>query len=493
MSISTPTAKHRLVDREWQVTIGATAIDPVHRYTTENPTTEQVLAEVPDCSADDVNTAVLDGERAQPGWARLAPRQRARHLRALAGALREHREELAVLDALDGGFPVSAMRLDVDAATEYIEIMCDLAFGLGGRTIPATGEHLHYTLNEPFGVVARIIPYNHPLFFAASKVAAPLIAGNTVVLKAPEQTPLSALRIAEIANDVLPAGTLTVLTGRGPDSGRALVRHPRVRRVAFIGSEQTGRSILSDAADTGIKDVTLELGGKNAMIVLPDADPARAAAGVVAGMNFTATMGQSCGSTSRLIVHEGIVDDVVAHIVALVDRIRVADPLLDSTEMGPLVSRAHYERVLTAIMKGRDAGAQVVIGGGRPVEVDEVGYFVAPTVLVNVRPEAEIARTEIFGPVLSVMAFRDIDEAVSLANNVDYGLTAAIWTENIGLAHTLAARVQAGYVWINGSSRHYWGVPYGGVKNSGIGREDSLEELLSFSQTKAINVILPEG
>lgn len=493
MSISIPMTKQQFVDREWRVTVGAKVVDTARRYATENPTTEQVLAEVPDCSADDVGAAVLAAQQAQPGWARLAPRERARHLRALAAVLREHRDELAFLDALDGGFPVSAMRLDVDVATEYIDIMCDLALGLGGRTIPATAEHLHYTLNEPFGVVARIIPYNHPLFFAASKVAAPLIAGNSVVLKAPEQTPLSALRIAEIANDVLPPGLLTVLSGRGPDSGRALVRHPQVRRIAFIGSEPTGRSILRDAADTGIKDVTLELGGKNAMIVLPDADPARVAAGAVAGMNFTATMGQSCGSTSRLLVHERLVDDVVAHIVALVDRIRIADPLLDDTEMGPLVSRAHYERVLAAIEKGRNAGAEVVIGGGRPGDLGEAGYFVAPTVLANVGPQTELARTEIFGPVLSVMTFADVDEAVSLANDVDYGLTAAIWTENIGLAHTLAARVQAGYVWINGSSRHFWGVPFGGVKNSGIGREDSVEELLSFTQTKAVNVVLPEG
>lgn len=479
-----------VVDREWRIALGGRELGVGHRYLSVNPTTEQPLAEIPDCTIDDVDAAVCQVEEAQQSWARMAARARARHLRSFADALREHREELAVLDALDGGFPVGAMRLDVDAAVEYVEIMCDLALSLGGRTIPATGENLHYTLHEPYGVVARIVPYNHPLFFAASKIAAPLIAGNGVVLKAPEQTPLSALRIAEIAHEVLPPALLTVLSGQGPTSGRALVRHPAVRRIAFIGSEQTGRSILRDAAEIGVKDITLELGGKNAMVVLPDADPNRAAAGAVAGMNFTATMGQSCGSTSRLLIHEDLAEDVLRHVDALVGRIRVGDPLAEETEMGPLVSRPHYERVLDAIDSAHRDGAEIRIGGGRPSNVGDAGYFVAPTVLTDVRPDSAVARTEIFGPVLSVMTFTDVDEAVQIANGVDYGLTAAVWTENLQMAHTLAARMHAGYVWVNGTSRHFWGVPFGGVKSSGIGREDSVEELISFSQIKAVNVLL---
>lgn len=483
---------HRVVDREWRMVAAGQQHDVARRYVTENPATELPLAEVPDCTPEDVGRAVAAARAAQGAWARMAPRERARHVRGFAQALRAHREELATIDALDGGFPISSMRLDVDAAAEYVEIMCDLALGLGGRTIPATGQHLHYTLQQPYGVVARIVPYNHPLFFAASKIAAPLVAGNSVVLKAPEQAPLSALRIAEIAEQVLPPGLLTVVTGRGPDSGRALVRHPDVRRIAFIGSEQTGRSIQRDAADTGVKDVTLELGGKNAMIVASDADPVRAAAGAVAGMNFTATMGQSCGSTSRLLVHRGLVDEVLGHVRALVERIRVGDPLAEETEMGPLITRTHYERVMGAIGTARADGAEVVAGGGRPRGVGDRGWFVAPTVLAGVPRDSALAQTEIFGPVLSVLTFDDIDEAVDIANGVDYGLTAAVWTENVGAAHSLAARLDAGYVWINGSSRHFWGVPFGGFKDSGIGREDSLEELVSFSQTKAVNVLLPE-
>ncbi|KPN45724.1 aldehyde dehydrogenase [Mycobacterium intracellulare subsp. chimaera] len=483
---------HRYVDRDWRVVVSGRQRSAARRYVTESPATEQPLAQVPDCAPEDVDHAVAATEAAQRAWARKPPRERARQLRAFAEALREHREELATIDALDGGFPITAMRLDVDAAVDYIEVMCDLALDLGGRTIPASGQHLHYTLQQPYGVVARIVPYNHPLFFAAAKIAAPLVAGNGVVLKAPEQAPLSALRIGEIAAEVLPSGLLVVLTGRGSESGRALVRHPRVRRIAVIGSEQTGRSIQHDAADTGVKDVTLELGGKNAMLVLADADPVRAAAGAVVGMNFTATMGQSCGSTSRLLVHRSLVDEVLENVRLLVERIRIGDPLADETEMGPLITRVHYERVLDAIDSAKRAGAEVVTGGGRPGGIGDRGYFVAPTVLAAVSPDSAVARTEIFGPVLSVMTFDDVGEAVDVANRVEYGLTAAVWTENVGMAHSLASQLDAGYIWVNGSSRHFWGVPFGGFKNSGIGREDSLEELVSFSQTKAVNVLLPD-
>lgn len=491
MAHSATSSAHRVVDRKWQIVVSGRELGAQSRYRTENPATEETLAEVPDCTAEDVHFAVAQAHRAQVAWGRLAPRERARRLRELAVALRDNREELATLDALDGGFPVSSMRLDVDAAVEYIEIMCDLALGLGGRTIPATGEHLHYTVHQPYGVVARIVPYNHPLFFTASKIAAPLVAGNAVVLKAPEQTPLSALRIHEIAGKFLPDGLFTVLTGQGPDSGRTLVRHPQVRRIAFIGSEQTGRSIQRDAAETGVKDVTLELGGKNAMIVLPDADPTRAAAAAVAGMNFTATMGQSCGSTSRLLVHNELLPDVLDEVCRLVEQIRVGDPLAAETEMGPLISGTHRDRVLETVATAVRDGAELMTGGARPSGAGDRGYFVAPTVLAHVQPDSRIARTEIFGPVLSVLGFADVDEAVDLANGVDYGLTAAVWTQNVGAAHSLAHRLEAGYVWVNGSSRHFWGVPFGGVKNSGVGREDSLEELVSFTQIQAVNVLLP--
>jgi 2-formylbenzoate dehydrogenase len=382
------------------------------------------------------------------------------------------------------------MKTDVAFAAEYIEIMCDLALGLGGQTIPATAEHLHYTVREPFGVVARIVPYNHPLFFSAAKLAPPLVAGNAVILKAPDQAPLSALRIGELAQQVLPPGLVSVVSGSGQVTGRALVRHPAIRRIGFIGSGGTGRAIQRDAAETGVKEVSLELGGKNAMIVCSDADPLAAAAGAVNGMNFATTAGQSCGSTSRLLVHESLAEEVIKHVVAGLEAITVGDPADGSTEMGPLITAAHRDRVAALIQTARDEGADLLTGGSRPAAVTERGYFLAPTVLAGVAPDSTLATTEVFGPVLAVLTFRDEAEAVRIANAVPFGLTGAVWTSDVRRAHRLARSLEAGYIWVNGSARHFWGVPFGGVKDSGIGREESLEELQSFTTLKSVNVLL---
>lgn len=460
------------------------------RYTTVDPSTEQPLADVPDLSPADVDGTVRAAVAAQHGWAQHPPRVRARHVREFATAVRAKVEELAALDALDAGLPRRAMLLDVEFACEYLEIMCDLALDLGGRTIPASQGNLHYTVNEPYGVVARIVPYNHPLFFSASKLGPPLVAGNSVVLKAPDQAPLSALRIGEIAAETLPTGVVSVVSGTGATTGRALVRHPQVRRIAFIGSDAVGRSIQRDAADTGVKNVTLELGGKNAMIVFEDMDPARAARGAIAGMNFTTTAGQSCGSTSRLLVHESLADEVTRRVCEEVAAITVGDPMSDQASMGPLISRRQHDHVQALVEAGAQDGGRIVVGGGRPDGHDGPGFFYAPTVLSHVTPDNRLARTEVFGPVLSIMSFRDEEEAVRMANDVEFGLTAAVWTDNLQRAHRVAARLDAGYVWINASGRHFWGVPFGGWKNSGVGREEDVSELLSFTQTKAVNVVL---
>lgn len=459
-------------------------------YDVVNPTSEEVFTQAPEWTPLEVDEAVLAGEQAQRAWAALPPRSRAAHVRELAALLREHTDELAALDALDGGFPIRTMRGDVNAAAEYLEVMADLALELGGRTIPVTGQHLHYTVHQPYGVVGRIVPYNHPLFFSATKVAAPLVAGNAVLLKAPAQTPVSAMRFAELADEVLPPGLCTIVTGGSPESARSIVRHPRIRRIGFIGSEATGRAIQHDAADTGVKYVTLELGGKNALIIRPDADPREAAASAVKGMNFDWTMGQSCGSTSRLLVHQDLAEDVLGHVVDALPRLQIGDPLDESTDVGPQVSATHYERVLAAIDRGRAEGAEVAAGGGRPTEVGAEGYFVAPTVLTGVRPDSWVAQNEIFGPVLAVTTFRDDEEAVRIANSVPYGLTAGVWTNDVRVAHRMVAELQAGYTWINGSSNHFWGLPFGGVKASGIGREESSDELLSYTETKTVNVLL---
>ncbi|WP_094286145.1 aldehyde dehydrogenase family protein [Mycobacterium lehmannii] len=475
--------------RTWTLPLGVATLQGQSVYDVEDPCTGDVLTQVPDCSSEDVDRVVATAHAAQRDWALRTPRQRGTALRALATLMRDHSEELAVLDAIDGGFPLPAMRDDVTWAADVLELMADDALDLGGRTIPLSAN-LHYTLQQPYGVVARIVPFNHPVLFAGSKIAAPLMAGNAVVLKAPDQTPLSAIRLAELAREVLPEGLFGVVTGHGATAGAALVAHPLVRRIGFIGSPRTGRHIQRLAAEHGVKYVTLELGGKNPMIVMPDADLEAAAKSAVVGMNFTTTAGQSCGSTSRLLLHEAIADEVIDLVVDQVAAIKVGDPLVDGTDMGPVIDQAQYSKSLRAIESGRAGGASVLTGGGRAQGVGSKGWYVAPTVLAGVAPQADVARDEIFGPVLSVLTVRDEAEAVEVANSVEFGLTAAVWTNDVSQAHRMAAGLDAGYVWINGSARHYWGLPFGGRKSSGVGSEESTEELLSYTQVKAVTVTL---
>jgi 2-formylbenzoate dehydrogenase len=462
-------------------------------FVDHSPVTEGPIAELPDAAADDVGRAVRAAARAAPGWARTPARERGRRVRELAAVLLAHADELALLDAIDVGNPVTHMRRGVAMAADAIEMFADWSLELRGETIPASAAHLHLTTRRPYGVVARIVAFNHPLMFAASKIAAPLVAGNAVVLKPSDVSPLSALRMGELVADVLPPGVLNVVVGAGAACGQALVAHPAVRRIAFTGSAATGRAIQRDAADAGVKHVTLELGGKNAIIVCADADLDRAADAVVAGMNFAGVQGQSCGSTSRLLVSEAVREPLLAGVLERIARIRIGSPLDPETEMGTLASRAQHERVLAHIAQARALGAQVLAGGGPPDLAPGPGLFIAPTVLGDVTPEMSIARDEVFGPVLSVIGFDRPADALAIANDSAYGLTAAVWTSDVVRAHRMAHELEAGYVWINGSARHFPGVPFGGVKGSGIGREESREELESYAEIKAINVMLEGG
>lgn len=461
------------------------------RFPTHDPATEEKICEVPLAAEGDVELAVEAAAGAFAGWRKLDPFERAQKVSALADALRQHAEDFALLDAIDSGNPVTAMKGDVAMAAGIMDYFAGLAGELKGSVLPGKPGMLHTVLQEPYGVVVRIIPFNHPIFFAACKIAAPLVAGNTVILKPAEQTPLSALEMGRYVQEIFPPGVLNIVTGDGPVTGTALVKHPKTRRIALTGGVETGRTVLKLAAEEGIKQVTLELGGKNPMIVFPDAEMEKAIESAVVGMNFHWCQGQSCGSTSRLFLHRKIRDEFLDRLIQRTGRIRIGLPLDPQTEMGCLVSKEQYDKSFRYIELGKKEGAVLAAGGSRPKgELFAKGYFVAPTIFDRVEMSMRIAREEIFGPVLSVLTWENNEEVIKQANSLEYGLTASIWTCDLGLAYRTAAELEAGYIWINGSSRHFLGVPFGGFKQSGIGREESVEELLSYTQAKAVNTAL---
>jgi len=453
-----------------------------------SPATGEQLGHVDVAGPEDVGAAVAAARATFPSWAALRPGERAEALRGFASILRANAEELALIDAVDGGNPVSELVKDVRIAAAGFEFFAGLATEAKGETVPVGDGALNYTLRQPWGVVAKIIAYNHPLMFATWRAAAPLAAGNAVVVKTPEQAPLSALRLMEIAGDHFPPGVFNVLSG-DRETGAALVAHPGVDKISLVGSVPAGRAVLRAAAER-IVPCLLELGGKNALIAYPDADPAKVARGVVKGMNF-AWCGQSCGSTSRAFLHASIHDAVVDEIRRLVAEIRPGLPTDPTTRMGALISRAQLDKVVSYIEAARAEGARLVCGGGRPADPALArGYFVEPTVFADVSHTMRIAREEIFGPVLSVQRWEDEGAMIEAVNGVEYGLTASIWTRDLVRAHRAAARVQAGFVWVNDSSDHFLGVPFGGVKQSGLGREESLDELLAYTQMKSVTVSL---
>jgi acyl-CoA reductase-like NAD-dependent aldehyde dehydrogenase len=455
-----------------------------------NPADEELLGRVPKGTAKDVNRAVEAAEKAQVDWAKLPVSKRADYLNKLSDELAKRADEILHVEVMDTGNTIYKMRDDVAKAIDQLKYFAGLGYEVKGQTVPATTNNLHITVREPFGVVGRIIPFNHPISFAASRMAAPLIAGNTIVEKPSDQSPLSASILAEIAQEVMPPGVVNIVTGTGAEAGDALVRHPRVKRVAFIGSVKTGMAIQRSAAEVSVKNVSLELGGKNPMIVFPDADYKAALSAAVNGMNF-AWQGQSCGSTSRLFLHESLHDKFLADLVAQVQALKLGDPLSEESRMGPINSKGQYEKVLYYIKAGQEDGARLMTGGKKPTGKQfERGFWVEPTVFADVKRDMRIAREEIFGPVLSVFKWKHIDEAVEIANSVEYGLTGAIWTKDLNSALTTARRIQSGYIWINGVSAHYKGMPFGGFKNSGTGREEGIDELLSYTEEKAIHIHL---
>lgn len=453
-----------------------------------NPADETVIGRVPAAGPEDVDAAVRAALDAFDAWAGLSMAERAQALRGYARRLREEGERILEVEVRDTGNTIAKLRHDVAAAVSGIEYFAGLGTELKGETIPASADALHYSVRQPYGVVGRIVPFNHPILFAA-KFGAPLMAGNCVVIKPSEQSPLSATILAEIVQETLPPGVVNIVTGDGAGAGVPLVRHPLVKRISFIGSVPTGMAIQRAAAEVAVKHVSLELGGKNPMIVFPDADPEQVAANAVAGMNF-GWMGQSCGSMSRILLPDELHDAVVERIVAKVGSIVIGDPAREESGAGPMNSRAQYAKALRYIQAGIEDGARLVAGGGRPEGPGfERGYWLQPTVFADVTPDMRIFREEVFGPVMSIVRYSGgVDEVLAFANDVDYGLTASVWTNDLNLAMRAARDVRAGYVWVNGVSRHFLGTGFGGFKNSGTGREECFDEMLSYTETKTVHI-----
>src|SRR5438105_2117109 len=473
----------------WKMLIGGewVASRSGKRFASVNPAYDEAIAEVPAANADDIQAAVDAAKAAFPAWSKLHVDERVEHCKQFAQGVRSTARALGMLDAIDSGNPFTAMVDDAKKGAGLHDFFGGLGMQIKGETIPTPGGGLDYTRPQPFGVVGRIIPFNHPISFAAGKIAPALVAGNTVILKPAEQTPLSALWMGKLVRECFPPGVVNIVTGDGPTCGGALVAHREVRRVAFTGSVETGRRITAAA---GIKSLSLELGGKNPLIVFPDVDIDKAAAAAVAGMNFTVSQGQSCGSNSRVFVHAKIHARFVEAVLERAARIRIGLPELEATQMGPVVSRRQYERVMRYIEDGKMQGAKLLCGGGHtPGEALARGYFIDVTIFDDVRHGMTIEREEVFGPLMAIIPWHDEAAMLGEVNDTEFGLCANIWTNDISTGLRMADAVEVGYVWINGhGGKRFKGAPFGGFKSSGIGREHSIDELMSYTQIKNVNV-----
>jgi len=455
---------------------------------TWNPATGESLGRCAEANAADADAAVRAAHQGFREWRRKKPLERAALLKQVAAVLRANAEELAMLDAANCGNPIKEMMNDARVAATQIEFYAGLVTEMKGETIPMGEGVVNLSVREPYGVCLRIVAYNHPIMFTAGKMGPALAAGNSVIMKPPYQAPLSAYRMMELLDGILPPGVINIVSC-GREGSEALVAHPLVPRVSLIGSVPTGRAIAKASAER-LKHVSLELGGKNACIIYPDADLARAIPGAVNGMNFT-WCGQSCGSTSRLFVHESVYDKVMAGMLEAIKIYKPGIPTEMETTMGAIVSKAQLDKILGYIDIGRKEGAQLVSGGKVPDDPKLAkGYFVEPTVFTGVTQKMRIANEEIFGPVLSVIRWKDEEEMFEQVNTVEYGLTGSIFTSSLANAHRAASRVESGYIWVNSVSAHFLGASFGGYKQSGIGREEGSDELLSYTQSKNINITL---
>jgi aldehyde dehydrogenase (NAD+)/betaine-aldehyde dehydrogenase len=447
------------------------------------PATGASLARTAIAGEADVDRAVESARAALDGdWGRTPATERSRLLHALADAIAANRKELCELESRNVGKAISSVKAELFGAVENFRFYASAIASISGRSNPIGGSLLFYSLKEPVGVAAQIVPWNYPLLMTTWKLAPALAAGCSVVLKPDPQTPLTALRLAELAAEVgFPAGAINIVPGDGPTTGAYLVRHPGVDKVAFTGSTKTGGEIMRLCADP-IKRVTLELGGKSPNLLFADADLASAVPSSAWSIYYSA--GQSCEARSRLLVEESIYDDVVAQMTAFAGQIKVGDPLDPETQMGSLISTSHRDKVHGFVEAARDEGAEIVAGG----EAGEQGAFYAPTVIAAADNRMLVAQEEIFGPVVTVIPFADEQEAVRLANDVKYGLMATVWTGDPARGHRVASRIKAGTVGINMPYTAFPGIPFGGYKQSGFGRELGIESLDLYLETKSVIV-----
>ncbi|WP_272599328.1 aldehyde dehydrogenase [Solirubrobacter phytolaccae] len=452
------------------------------RFESVNPFLGQPWATVPRADASDVDAAVRAARDAFVDWSRTTPVVRGKLLRRLADLIAERASSIARVETTDNGKLIREMEGQLRGLADYYHYFAGAADKVGGETLPADRDNFFvYTLREPLGVVAAITPWNSPVLLASWKIAPALAAGCCVVVKPAEQAPCSTLEFAQLFEEAgFPPGVLNVVTGFGDEAGAPLVEHPGVDKVAFTGGTKTGRAVMRGAA-SHLARVTLELGGKSPNIVFADADLDAAANGVVAGI-FAAT-GQTCMAGSRLLVQESVHDELVARLAARAASIRMGDPLDPETEMGPVAFEGHMEGVLAAIASASDEGAQLVAGGARG---DSPGYFVQPTIFGAVTNDMRLAREEIFGPVLAAIPFADEDEAVALANDTAFGLAAGVWTRDVQRAHRMARALRAGTVWVNAYRAVGPAAPFGGYKDSGIGRENGIQAISEYTETKTV-------
>jgi aldehyde dehydrogenase (NAD+) len=464
------------------------AADAGETFDTVDPTTGDVLASVARGRDADVDAAVAAAWTAfDETWSGFSAGRRQRVLTTIADAIEEHTDELARLESLDNGKPVSEAEVDVRGAAEQFRFFAGIVRENDGETMPS-GSRYGQVITEPYGVVGQVIPWNFPLLMASWKLAPALAAGNCTVLKPAEQTPLSALRLAELIDDVVPDGVVNIVPGYGEEAGAAVAGHPDVRKVAFTGSTAVGKQVMKSAADT-VTDVTLELGGKSPVVVFPDVNPKKAVALVKAAIFYNT--GECCEAGSRLFVHEDVADEVLEGLIDAIDGMTIGDPLAEETDLGPKVSRAQVDRTLEFLEKAREDGGEFLAGGGQPDdEALADGCYVEPTLIEGLDHDSDAVQEEIFGPVLDVFRWEEYDEMIELANDVEYGLAGGVITDDITKANTTARDIEAGYIWINSYHDLVPGLPFGGYKQSGIGRELSADTLDHYQQTKTINLSL---